>query len=164
MIQSDFTDIFSSKRKDYRTRRDRIERQVQAWKLVLPHLVTAFLKFQQRGAPDVNEDDGNRWEIEVISLEGRFIFLSIPSKTGIDILTGRGFRSFSHMSNAVSSAVTLVEYGVIPASPEQPKLGFSIGTLAFYRQLRRVSPRFSLDAFSKVLNHYHSVSPKDFLM
>jgi hypothetical protein len=68
------------------------------------------------------------------------------------------------MPNAVSSAVTLVEFGIIPASPEQPKLGFSIGTLAFYRQLRRVSPRFSLDAFSKALNHYHSVSPKCYLM
>ena len=68
------------------------------------------------------------------------------------------------MPDAVSSAVTLVEFGVIPASPDRPKLGFSIGTLAFYRQLRRVSPRFSLDAFSKVLNHYHSVSAKKILM
>ena len=65
--------IFSSKRKDYRTRRDRIERQVQAWKSVLPHLVTAFLEFQQRGAPAVNED-ANPWGIEVISLEGPFKF------------------------------------------------------------------------------------------
>ena len=78
LIQSDFTDILSSKRKDYRTRRDRIERQVQAWKLLLPHLVTAFLKFQRRGAPDVNEDDGNPWGIEVISLEGRFKFPFLP--------------------------------------------------------------------------------------
>ena len=69
----DFTDILSSKRKDYRTRRDRIERQVQAWKLLLPHLVTAFLQFQQRGTPTVNAD-ASPWGIEVISLEGRFIF------------------------------------------------------------------------------------------
>ena len=83
----------------------------------------------------------------------------------VDILTGRGTRSFSHMPNAVSCAATLVEFGVIPASPEQPKLGFSIGTLAFYRQLQSVSPRFGLGAFSKVLNNYHSVSPKKcFLM
>jgi hypothetical protein len=160
-VHSDFIDILSSKRQDYRTQRDRIERQVQAWKSVLPHLVTAFLEFQQRGAPAVN-DNANPWGIEVISLEGSFQ-LSI-SKTGIDILTGRGIRSFSHKPNAVSSAVTLVEFGVIPASPEQPKLGFSIGTLAFYRQLRRVSPRFSLDGFSKVLNHYHSVSSIGFLI
>ena len=52
--------------------------------------------------------------------------------TVIDVLIGRGTCSFSHMPNAVFSAVTLVEFGVIPASPEQPKIGFSIGTLAFY--------------------------------
>jgi hypothetical protein len=75
LFLNDFIDTLSSKRKDYRTRRDRIERQVQAWKLVLPHLVTAFLKFQQTGAPALNEDDANRWGIDVISLEGRFMFL-----------------------------------------------------------------------------------------
>lgn len=74
LFLNDSTDTLSSKRKDYRTRRDRIERQVQAWKLVLPHLVTAFLNFQQKGAPAVNEDDANLWGIEVISLEGPFKF------------------------------------------------------------------------------------------
>ena len=39
------------------------------------------------------------------------------------------------MPDALSSAVTLVKFGVIPASPNQPKLGFSIGTLAFYSLL-----------------------------
>ena len=68
------------------------------------------------------------------------------------------------MPHAISSAVTLVKFGVIPASPERAKLVFSIGTLAFYRQLWRVSPHFSLEAFSKVLNHYHFVSPIHFLM
>ena len=75
LFLNDFIDTLSSKQKDYRTRRDRIEQQVQAWKLVLPHLVTAFLKFQQTGAPALNEDNANRWGIDVISLEGRFIFL-----------------------------------------------------------------------------------------
>lgn len=72
-------------------------------------------------------------------------------------LIGRGIRTFFHSSTAVSAAVTLVEFGVIATSPEQPKLGFSIETLRFYQQLRRVSPRFSLDAFAKALNHYHYV-------
>ena len=74
LFLNNLTDTLSSKRKDYRTRRDRIERQVQAWKSVLPHLVTAFLKFQQQGAPTVNEDDANLWGIEVIALEGGFKF------------------------------------------------------------------------------------------
>ena len=75
-------------------------------------------------------------------------------------LTGRGKRSFLHSSDSVSSAVTLLEYGVIGTSPVQPQLGFTIETLRFYRQLRRVCPRFSLDAFAKALNFYHAVSDK----
>ena len=75
-------------------------------------------------------------------------------------LTGRGKRSFLHTSNSVSSAVTLLEYGIIGTSPLQPQLGFTIETLRFYRQLRRVCPRFSLDAFAKALNFYHAVSNK----
>ena len=74
LLLNDFTDTLSSKWKDYRKIRDQIERQVQAWKSVLPHLVTAFLKFQQRGAPTVDDADANLWGIEVISLEGRFNF------------------------------------------------------------------------------------------
>ena len=73
-------------------------------------------------------------------------------------LTGRGKRSFIHSSDSVSSAVTLLEYGIIGTSPLQPQLGFTIETLRFYRQLRRVCPRFSLDAFAKTLNFYHAVS------
>lgn len=75
-------------------------------------------------------------------------------------LTGRGKRSFLHTSDSVSSAVTLLEYGIIGTSPLQPQLGFTIETLRFYRQLRRVCPRFSLDAFAKALNFYHAVSNK----
>jgi hypothetical protein len=74
------------------------------------------------------------------------------------LLTGRGKRSFLHSSDSVSSALTLLEYGVIGTTPIQPQLGFTIDTLRFFRQLRRVCPRFSLDAFAKALNFYHAVS------
>ena len=73
-------------------------------------------------------------------------------------LTGRGKRTFLHSSDSISSAVTLLEYGVIGTTPIQPQLGFTIETLRLYRQLRRVCPRFSLDAFAKALNFYHAVS------
>ena len=73
-------------------------------------------------------------------------------------LIGRGKRTFFHSSSSVSSAITLLEYGIIATSPIQPQLGFTIEILCFYRQLRRVSPRFSLDAFAKALNFYHAVS------
>ncbi|PPQ89029.1 hypothetical protein CVT25_003943, partial [Psilocybe cyanescens] len=129
---------------------------------MLPHLIDAFLKFQWQGAParDAGDWDRDGWTMEVISLEGHFKLLFRDIST--DTLTGRGARSFFQTS-AVSSAVTLVEFGIISTSPKQPKLGFSIETLRFYRQLRCVSPRFSLDAFAKALNHYHAVPHRPYL-
>ncbi|PPQ92047.1 hypothetical protein CVT25_005115, partial [Psilocybe cyanescens] len=121
-LQDVFLDTLAEqKRKDHRTRKDRVERQVQAWRSLLSHLVEAFLQFQSRGPPTRGPEDGNQvpWSIEIISLEGR------------------GNRSFHFSSDSKSAAVTLVESGVIPASPEQPRLGFTIESLRFYRQLRR---------------------------
>ncbi|PPQ92117.1 LOW QUALITY PROTEIN: hypothetical protein CVT25_007973 [Psilocybe cyanescens] len=82
-------------------------------------------------------EDGNQvpWSIEIISLEG----------------------------HSKSAAVTLVESGVILASPEQPQLGFTIESLQFYRQLRCVFPRFSLNAFAKTLNFYHTIPHMPYL-
>ncbi|PPQ87404.1 hypothetical protein CVT25_007989, partial [Psilocybe cyanescens] len=163
------------KRKDYRTRKDRVERQIQAWKSVLPHLVNAFLKFQSQGLPTRNAEGRNQvpWTIEVISLEGR------------------GHRLFLFTTDATSAAVTLVESGIIPVSPDQPRLGFTIESLRFYRQLRRsgiipvspdqprlgftieslrfyrqlrcVCPRFSINAFAKALDFYHAIPHMPYL-
>jgi hypothetical protein len=71
---------------------------------------------------------------------------------------GRGLHTFAHMSCTSFASVTLILHGYLGASPEQPQLAFSIQLLAYYRQLRRVHPRFSLDAFAKSLNHFHCVS------
>ncbi|PPQ90574.1 hypothetical protein CVT25_007130, partial [Psilocybe cyanescens] len=71
-LQDLFLDTLAEqKRKDHQTRKDRVERQVQAWKSMLPDLVSAFLKFQLQGPPARNEDDGSQalWTIEVISVE-----------------------------------------------------------------------------------------------
>jgi hypothetical protein len=70
----------------------------------------------------------------------------------------RGRHAFAHLSTTPFASVTLILHGYLGASPEQPQLAFSIQLLAYYRQLRRVHPRFSFDAFAKSLNHFHSVS------
>ncbi|PPQ94788.1 hypothetical protein CVT25_008390 [Psilocybe cyanescens] len=122
------------KQKDHQTQKDRVECQVQAWKSMLPDLVSTFLKFQSQGPPARNKDNGSQalWTIEVISVE-------------------------------VSASVTLVECGIIPTSLEQPQLGISIETLHFYRQLRWVCPCFSINAFAKALNFYHAVPHTPYL-
>jgi KDZ transposase family protein len=70
----------------------------------------------------------------------------------------RGLHAFAHLSSTSFASVTLILHGYLGASPEQPQLAISIQLLAYYRQLRRVHPRISFDAFAKSLNHFHSVS------
>jgi len=85
-----------------------------------------------------------------------FEMLDLSSNLLGDI--ARGLHPFTHMPSTPFASVTLIHHGYIGASPDQPHLAFSIQLLAFYRQLRRVHPRFSFDAFAKCLNHFHSVS------
>ena len=70
----------------------------------------------------------------------------------------RGLHAFTHLSSTSFASVTLILHGYLGASPEQPQLAISLQLLAFFRQLRRVHPRISFDAFAKTLNHFHSVS------
>jgi hypothetical protein len=53
---------------------------------------------------------------------------------------------------------TLVRHGIIGASPEKVAVGISIRALEVYRQLHRVCPRLSIQAFSTALCHLHNVS------
>ena len=66
--------MYYSKRKDHRSRKDRVERQIQAWREILPHLVKAYLLFQKHGPPVKTANDGRdvSWTMEVVSLEGCF--------------------------------------------------------------------------------------------
>lgn len=68
------------------------------------------------------------------------------------------YHEFSHAPDAQYTNETLVRYGYLGASPENPTLAFSLEFLEVYRQLRRVCPRFSLDALARALCHIHRVS------
>ncbi|KAF8874791.1 hypothetical protein BD779DRAFT_1421837, partial [Infundibulicybe gibba] len=50
---------------------------------------------------------------------------------------------------------TLVHYGFLGATPERPEIAFTFLLLRLFRQLHRVCPRLSIDAFAKCLNHLH---------
>jgi len=66
-------------------------------------------------------------------------------------------RQFSHSAEALYTNETLLQHGFLGATPEKPTLAFSLELLEIYRQLRRVCPRFSLDALAKALCHLHHV-------
>jgi hypothetical protein len=64
---------------------------------------------------------------------------------------------FVHPPETRSINDTLVQYGVIGASPEKPQVGFTFQFLESFRQLHRVCPRLSLSATAVALLHIHKV-------
>lgn len=66
-------------------------------------------------------------------------------------------QEFCHDPNVSYTNETLVRSGFLGASPKKPTLAISIELLEIYRQLRRVCPRFSLDALGRALCHIHHV-------
>jgi hypothetical protein len=90
------------------------------------------------------------------SLVRTFSFLHFPSLIHflhVDLTT----RQFSHSADAQYTNETLLRHGFLGATPEKPTLAFSLELLEIYRQLRRVCPRFSLDALAKALCHLNRV-------
>jgi hypothetical protein len=57
------------RRSDPRTRRDRTQRQVDAWRKLLPHLVDNYLAWKHHGVPS-DPMDNETWELKVLSLTG----------------------------------------------------------------------------------------------
>ncbi|KAJ3499863.1 hypothetical protein NLJ89_g10044 [Agrocybe chaxingu] len=136
--------IAKTKQSDYRSRKDRVEKRVLAWREQMDDLSAAYVALQREGPRSLTDDD-ELWTLPVIALEGR------------------GLRPFAHRARTKHVSVSLLEFGHIGASPTQPSLAFSVELLRFYRQLRRVCPRFSLDAFAKSLNHFHHVPHDPYL-
>ncbi|KAF9486113.1 hypothetical protein BDN70DRAFT_235965 [Pholiota conissans] len=132
--------ISFSKRYDSRTRRDRIQRLVDAWRQQIPRLAIQYLEWKHCGDPLLPSTSSEElWEVEVISF------------------TDRNKRKFAHTEGAISANETLVRHGFLGATPERPSIAISITLLEIYRQLRRVCPRLSLDALSRALCHLHRI-------
>lgn len=74
------------------------------------------------------------------------------------LLTEYTLHEFSHAPNAQFTNETLARHGFIGATPDKPVLAFSFKLFEIYRQLHRVCPRLSLDAFSACLSHLHHVN------
>ena len=64
------------KRIDSRTRKDRIQRRINAWQLQIPALAEQYLKWKAMGQPcdDPSEMEIEpSWEIETLTFSGMFI-------------------------------------------------------------------------------------------
>ena len=64
-----------NRRVDNRTRRDRMQRNTDAWKVQMESLVDAYLVYEWRGAP-TNEDEANYPAISFIDILGVYLLIS----------------------------------------------------------------------------------------
>ncbi|KAK1216235.1 hypothetical protein PQX77_021149 [Marasmius sp. AFHP31] len=128
----------SNRRADDRTRRDRTEKQNQSWARQHDALVDAYLQYKEFG-PQQGQRHDIIQSIQAVSLD-RYTYVDYP-----------------HFQDSASINESLVFHGYLGGSPEQPTVAFEIKTLAIYRQLHRVCPGLSIDAFSRALQHIHGI-------
>ncbi|CAK5263328.1 unnamed protein product [Mycena citricolor] len=137
--------------RDPRTRRDRVTKLVNAFALQLDAMVDAYEKWRADceewggfGAgyvlPDKAEVEST-WEVRVVD-----IFSSGPQ-----VIT------FTRDDQCVPAA--FVRQGLLPTSPIDPGLAFTIRTLEVFRAQHLRCPRFSIQAFVRSLNDMHGLPP-----
>ncbi|KAF7334099.1 hypothetical protein MVEN_02315700 [Mycena venus] len=131
-------------RGDPRRRTMRIQTMIDSWKEKMPALVDAYLTMKHEG-PLVVKPDEPFWAIDVMGFEEN------------------GPRRFTHFSGSGSTNETLIRHGYLGASPDRVSLAFPIHLLEIFRQIHRVCPRYSMDAFSKTLTNLHNVTPNSAL-
>ncbi|KAF8336202.1 hypothetical protein F5887DRAFT_1247567 [Amanita rubescens] len=140
------TEMGKQKIGDYRTRNDRVQRQVDAWQGQLSTLVDAYLVWKHGASlQPVTPSATSAWPLNTLTMtECRLIhFIHVPGVKYIN--------------------ETLVRYGYLGASPDQPSLAFAFSVFDIYRQLHRVCPRLGIESFTRALNNVHHNIPQPHL-
>lgn len=138
---------------DYRTRHDRIHRQVQAWRTQLPVLVDAYLAWKHGSLPC--DRTTAEWNLQTLSMSSALLVLfNIPISHAI---TESTVRCFAHEPGMKFINETLVRNGYLGATPEQPSLAFKFNVFNVYRQLHRACPHLGIESFMRTLNNLHQV-------
>lgn len=150
-----------NRRGDPRTRSRRVQRQIDSWKEQMPLLVDAYLEFRANGGLKANGTldpsiDGS-WPLTVIGFDGAGVLISLSFVLTSHLESCQRF--FSHTTDVIKANETLLRCGYIGASPDTPAIAFSLRTFEIFRQIHRVTPRFTLDSLAKTLNHLHKVRP-----
>jgi len=117
-------------------------------------LTDAYLSWRSKGSPPVVVDE-HLWSIMTIDFFG-MSFLSVWAHN-LPSLQERCPMSFTHMENAQTANETIVRSGYLGCSPDTVTVAISLRVLEAYRQLHRVCPRLSAQAFVKALCHLHEV-------
>ncbi|CAK5272797.1 unnamed protein product [Mycena citricolor] len=140
-------------RGDPRIRSHRVQQMINAWNLHMNELVDSYLIWaesrSQSGvggeSSEVGSGTGSVWPLRVL---------------GFDVSTTL---LFTHAPGASSPNEALLRRGYIGGSPDSPTIAFSTRTFEIYRQIHRVTPRFTVDSLARVLNYLHQVPRRRYL-
>ncbi|KAI0676297.1 hypothetical protein C8Q78DRAFT_960152, partial [Trametes maxima] len=133
------------KPKDTRTWGERVRRQHEHWKDLMPSIIEAYLAWRypspsaQTSSPNPLASDDNPEDIEIAVVD---IYDLLRTKT----IPAPAERSV---------AEALVSAGYLCSTPIKPRLAISLQTLELLRCVRLFKPSFSIEAFAKLVCHYY---------
>ncbi|TDL13405.1 hypothetical protein BD410DRAFT_810579 [Rickenella mellea] len=136
------------RRKDTRSRRDRLKISVEQWNDQMESLVDAYLEYN---AQDCNESTDRDRDMAPETKSSQSFQIEV-----VDLFR-RKIQHFLPCDSEKYANVTLVRYGCIGASPLHPTIAITLRTLAVYRSTHRVCPRLSIQAEVRKLCHMHKV-------
>ena len=142
------TGHYARRLRTWAERRDALE---DNWDSVLLEMSEAYLRWKY-GSPalpeDMTTDTGTR--------DSKYDF----TIRVLDIFTLNRTALIKPSSRVRSGAAALVEYGFIGVTPLNPSRAIGIKTLELFRRIRLRKPSFSVEAFTKLLCDYYSVSSR----
>ena len=155
--------------RDWRTRQDRILRQVEDFQLQMDAMVDAYMQWSARQGqkafprwemPFASSEPESQSEahIRVIDLFGMSpLLVSLRPYSPPVIFVDTAICTVPVASGDKFVSCALLQLGLVPCTPVRPTVAISIRTLEFFRVSSLYAPHFTLHAFGKVLCYSHIV-------
>ncbi|KAJ7304810.1 hypothetical protein DFH08DRAFT_825365, partial [Mycena albidolilacea] len=127
-------EIVSSKRWDWRTRRNRTEDRNQGFKAQMPEMLKGYMRWcaSEDSSDEVDSSSAELWTITVVDM---FRITRVREK---DV-------SLDPRGNGVVPA--LIMSGLIPCAPWKPSVAVTVRVLEMYRIAHARCPQFAIQSF-----------------
>ncbi|KAG6887198.1 hypothetical protein C0992_000143 [Termitomyces sp. T32_za158] len=141
------------KRKDQRTRRDRIQNRIEAFQLQIDDIVNAYMNWAALMGNNAFEakPTPSQGLIETsLKLHVMDVFQSFPFTLGLT-------------PTDANILAALLCHGLLPTAPLKPTFAFSIRVVELYRITNLRSPHFTIEPFVKSLCDLHRIPFRQYL-
>ena len=161
------------RRRDYRTRRDRTERRVQAFNVQLPALVEAYMEWMLQLGEDgysgeyvlpPNEEASTTTNIREVDVFRMSHYLFIVFLLTLFLTAGVRNVVVHHLSTDAYVCAALIRQGLMPCAPYSPTTAISIRALELFRLTHHRCPHVTVHSFVKTLCDMHCVPFKLYLL